>query len=216
LALVPPGIIPMTGPASLYAGEGFDRTRDHRLAVVMGSNGQTDSTQFVFDPAVVPPGEVYAHDTHQLFMRRGGQKTWTAFPNRVKQAASPWFWIDATPLNRNVAFYSVWGDRPGAMADGRFLKPDDFRPNFPQDDIAGQKAYTDPHHYFCAKSWERALKRRGMKARTVWGDSDDNDYGNPNGYNNNNLPAGARPADAVAWLQDGLNGPGLKTSWLES
>lgn len=173
-SFVPPGAVEHYSPAAL--GAPFDSAIDHRPNVMAGWIGQVDWTQFVLSSTGGGISGPFRFDTMQYFSGQNSSLTNTALANSVKRAASPWFWVPYA--SQRIPVFGSWGKRP-TSGNGMNLKPADFLPNTPRNDVAGKKAFQDPHHYFQAQPLERALKSRGVPNRILWGDVAEN----PQGFN---------------------------------
>lgn len=188
-ACIPPEALPYAAPNALGYGPGGE---DHRPDAVVGWIGQIDWTQFAFDPAQTDGP--FRFDVMQYFFGLNSGLTNTALEEQIKRSASPWFWVDRIEPDR-TKFWQAWGSRPGA-GKGRDLTPALWQPGRIQS--VEPAAFYDPHHYFQADPWDRELRRRGVKARTIWGTSTDN----PQGPNNTTVTD--KPTDILRWIAKDL------------
>jgi hypothetical protein len=185
-ACIPPQATPFGRGTQLGARNDDE---DHRPDAVAGFIGQIDWTQFANDPTET--SGPFRFDTRQYFFGLNSTLTNTALPEQVKRSASPWWWLNYVEPER-TRFWGSWGRRPSA-GKGRDLTPAMWSPGTIQN--VEPAAFYDPHHYFQADPWDKALKSRGVKVRTIWGGKDDN----PQGANNDLVPDAE--LDLVRWVR---------------
>lgn len=201
LATIPPGRLPSHTTNGLH--QSTLGTWDHRPDAVAGMIGQIDWTQWVLDPdAASGP---FKFDVHQYFFDQSSALTYTALSMAIKKSASPWWWLPFVERQR-TAFWGSWGSRPGS-GNGKNLTPELWLPGTEQRSKVNNRAFTDPHHYFQAQPWHKALSELGCTVRTIWGTNTDN----PTGPNNDNvgLDLNTTGADMASFFTNTLRWPAV-------
>jgi hypothetical protein len=169
----------------------------HKPTFVISAIGQALWTNFHVDTGTTNPlGDIYWNDIHQQFARKLGGDKWSEVPMWQKAAASPYFYLVAGYAeNRTIPVYANWGATNAN--NGAALTVADNDPYKVLDDVAGNRAFWDPHAPIPqAKMVEDAIKAGfgDPRSRIVWG----NTANNPGGANNDNVPVDY--LDAADWI----------------
>jgi hypothetical protein len=148
IALQPTGYYPFDeggwGTTDLYIPR-----KSHRVRGVSGISPQFDLTQFYVDTASNTTignslGPIYQRDRLQPFMRTEGTRKWSTLPNREKKQSPYWLMQEYLPENENVSFFIEYlGSGVTGISDN--LTANDWSPGSTRNDVAGLKAWVDPH-----------------------------------------------------------------------
>jgi hypothetical protein len=147
----------------------------HRPNSVIVEGCQIDWTQFHIIPGTGSAlGTIYENDIHQMFMRKQSGYVWSTIPLSRKQAGSPyWHLLREHPQNMAFPVLAFWAH--SSSSDGANLTQYDWSPGTVLSNIAGGKAYTDPHHHFVGQPWANAIQGRlDDRSATYWGNSTEN------------------------------------------
>lgn len=200
-AWFPTSLAPHFLAPGVLSNDLFEVSQTHKPAFAISGIGQAYWTGFHVDPAQTNPlGQIYWDGVHQQFMRKSSGEKWSEVPMRIKAAASPLCYLDANfAENRSVPVWATWGQTNVGAGSALLATHDDLYVVL--DDVAGNKAWWDPH----APIPQAAMTERRIKAgkgdprsRIVWG----NAANNPFGINNDTLVALGRSdaQDAAIWL----------------
>lgn len=146
VALQPDGYYPYE-PGGWHDMDAYTPRASHRVRSAGGVSPQFDMTQFYIDTGYTSPiGSIYQGDFAQMFMRRASTRTWSGLSNHWKRQSPYWLLQEKHIANSNVSFFIEYlGSGSGDAAWDGNLTADDFSPGTVRNDVAGGKAWIDPH-----------------------------------------------------------------------
>lgn len=119
----------------------------HRVKSVGCVSPQFDLTQFYVDTGYTTTlGEIYQGDRLQPFMRTASPRKWSTLPVAEKKRSPYWVLREGHAENANLAFFIEYLGAGTDLAEGENLTAADWEPGTVRDDVAGGKAFADPHN----------------------------------------------------------------------